>query len=92
MSFFFVSSHFFLDDVGKNEDMDEDEDEDEENWCQDKRRSALKGGFIKGQWTREEDEKVYVLYVYIYIHTYIHINTCIHKWTREKDVIYVYAY
>jgi len=38
----------------KNEDMDEgEEDEDDET-----RRADLKGGFIKGQWTRDEDEKV----------------------------------
>jgi len=34
--------------------MDEgEEDEDDET-----RRADLKGGFIKGQWTRDEDEKV----------------------------------
>ena len=36
--------------------MDEDEDEDEED--AEKHRADLKGGFIKGQWTREEDDKV----------------------------------
>ena len=36
--------------------MDEDEDEDEED--AERRRADLKGGFIKGQWTREEDDKV----------------------------------
>jgi hypothetical protein len=40
----------------KEERMDEDEDEDEED--AERRRADLKGGFIKGQWTREEDDKV----------------------------------
>ena len=40
----------------KQECMDEDEDEDEDD--AEKRRADLKGGFIKGQWTREEDDKV----------------------------------
>ena len=41
---------------GKDERMDEDEDEDEED--AERRRADLKGGFIKGQWTREEDDQV----------------------------------
>ena len=36
--------------------MDEDEDEDEED--AERRRADLKGGFIKGRWTREEDDEV----------------------------------
>ena len=35
-----------------------DEDGDEEEGDDEKRRAELKGGFIKGQWTRDEDEKV----------------------------------
>ncbi len=36
--------------------MDEDEDVFDED--PGKRRAVLKLGFIKGQWTREEDDKV----------------------------------
>ena len=39
-------------------DEDGDEDGDEEEGDDEKRRAELKGGFIKGQWTRDEDEKV----------------------------------
>ena len=49
-----VTSAVCADVAVKNEDMDEgEEDEDDET-----RRADLKGGFIKGQWTRDEDEKV----------------------------------
>ena len=41
----------------KNEQMDEDE-EDEDDGDDEKRRADLKCRFIKGKWTREEDEKV----------------------------------
>ena len=42
----------------KEEEEDFDEDDEEEEGSEEKRRADLKGGFIKGQWTREEDEKV----------------------------------
>ena len=60
----------------QNEDDDDDDDDDvDENdverhlvrglavvGCREGDRGAdLKGGFIKGQWTREEDEKVHAL-------------------------------
>jgi hypothetical protein len=43
----------------KEHDMDYDDEEEDEDGCEEKRRAGLKGGFIKGQWTREEDEKVF---------------------------------
>ncbi|MGB1592417.1 MAG: Myb-like DNA-binding domain-containing protein, partial [Promethearchaeia archaeon] len=46
------------DDEDEDEDEDGDEDGDEEEGDDEKRRAELKGGFIKGQWTRDEDEKV----------------------------------
>ena len=43
--------------------MDEDEDEDEED--AERRRADLKGGFIKGRWTREEDDKVPSFFLFV---------------------------